>query len=441
MGKAGDFDQATATMARDTPAVPLAVVVRVTGVEPAPDPYRLEIGRCTVGSGATADLVIPASTVSRNHVELSVVPEGVLVRDLGSRNGTFYLGQRIEKMVLGLGGQLNVGQATLSIEADKNSLLDQLRYDGDSYRGIVGVSTQMKRLFAMLTRLEGSLATVLVEGESGVGKEVVAQALHQGSPVSGGPNVVVNCGAISHELVASELFGHVRGSFTGAVDDRIGAFAAAHQGTLFLDEVGELPLDVQPMLLRALESREVRPVGSRNNVPVQVRVVAATNRDLQAEVREGRFREDLYYRLAVVNLQIPPLRERIEDVEPLIQVFAQQYELDDLPAHIVEQLKARQWPGNARELRNAIQVFAALGALPEVSRSKKATLDLALGEAVDLSVNYATQKERILDEFTLHYLRELLAHTKGNQTLAAEIAGLDRSYLGRLLVKHGLKKK
>ena len=277
-------------------------------------------------------------------MELSVVPEGVLVRDLGSHNGTYYLGQRIEKMVLALGGQLELGKATLSIEADTHSLRDQLSYDGESYLGIVGASTAMKRVFAMMTRLEGSLATVLVEGESGVGKEVVAQALHRGSRVADGPIVVVNCGAIPHELVASELFGHVKGSFTGAVKDRVGAFTTADDGTLFLDEIGELPLDLQPMLLRALESREVRPVGSEESIGVNVRVIAATNKDLQAEVREGRFREDLYYRLAVVTLRIPPLRERIEDVEPLAKRFAEQYEIDEFPPHIVEQLKARQRP-------------------------------------------------------------------------------------------------
>ncbi|HVY46521.1 MAG TPA: sigma 54-interacting transcriptional regulator [Minicystis sp.] len=434
------FDDATATLVRSAKAPrPLGARIRVLGASSPRSSYRLDAGSCVVGSAAGCDIVIAEPTVSRQHAELTVVPEGIAVQDLGSRNGTYYLGTRVEKIVLALGGRIEIGAATLAIDADTQAL-EQVEYPDDAYRGIVGVSPAMHRLFGMLGRLEGSLVTVLVEGESGVGKELIARALHEGSSVSTGPLVVVNCGAIPRELVASELFGHKKGAFTGALAARRGAFESADGGTLFLDEIGELPLDVQPMLLRALESGEVRVVGGDQARHVKVRVVAATNRDLEAEVKAGRFREDLYYRLAVVRLRVPPLRERPEDVEPLARLFARASGLADLPGDVVAQLRARAFAGNARELRNAVQAYAALGVLPEASRSKDATLELALTELVDVRRPYAEQKEGLSERFTRVYLQALLAHTGGNQTAAARIAGLDRTYLGKLLSKHGLSK-
>ena len=240
--------------------------------------------------------------------------------------------------------------------------------------------------------------------------------------------------------MASELFGHKKGAFTGAAEARRGAFESADGGTLFLDEIGELPLEEQPMLLRALETGDVRPVGGDQARQVRVRVVAATNRDLEHEVEEGRFREDLYYRLAVVRLDVPPLRDRPEDIEPLARRFGAAAGVASLPDEVVERLRARPFPGNARELRNAVQAYAALGVLPEAKRSKTATLDLALGELVDVARPYASQKDDLVDRFTRLYLAQLLAHTGGNQRVAAEIAGLDRTYLGKLLAKHGVAK-
>ncbi len=429
---------ATATLAHKALPVPLGVVLRVGDVDAPPPPYRLEMGRCTVGSSATADLVVAAPTVSRRHLELALVPEGVAVTDLGSRNGTFYMGQRVHKMVVALGATLKLGSATLKIEPDGAALESDPGYTANAYRGISAESAAMKRLFAKLRKLEGSLATVLVQGESGVGKELVAHALHQGSVVRDGPLVVLNCGAFPGELVGSELFGHKKGAFTGAVEDRDGAFVSADGGTLFLDEIGEMPLEVQPMMLRALEAREVRPIGGREVKKVQVRVVAATNRDLELEVEQGRFREDLYYRLAVIKLTVPSLDERKTDVPLLANRFAEELEVGELPDHVIDQLVARAWPGNVRELRNAIQVYAALGALPETGRSRSATLALALDDMVDVSKPYGTLKEELLEKFTRTYLARLLAHTGGNQSAAARLAGLDRSYLGRLIQKHGL---
>jgi transcriptional regulator with GAF, ATPase, and Fis domain len=292
----------------------------------------------------------------------------------------------------------------------------------------------------MIVRLDGSLVPALVTGESGVGKELVARAIHAGSTVCLQSFVAINCGALPRELVASALFGHRRGAFTGAIDTRRGAFASADGGTLFLDEIGELPLEVQPMLLRALETGEVQPLGDEAPRRVRVRIIAATNRDLDEEVRAGRFREDLYYRLAVVKLQVPPLRDRRDDIEPLAAHFARAFGAPALPPDVVQRLKARPWPGNARELRNVVQAFAVLGALPDEAGSGSGGLEQSLAEIIDLSREYAAQKDELADRFTRVYLQALMAHAGGNQTAAARIAGLDRTYLGRLLVKHGLSK-
>ena len=436
-----DFDQieGTATLVRETQARPLGALIRVLEGRAKPATFRLGQGACVIGAGAGADIVIDEPTVSRQHASFEICAEGVRVTDLGSRNGTFYLGNRVEKITLSLGARLKVGTATIAIDADGESLKSAAVHPEDEYRGIVGPSLVMRKLFALLARLEGSLVTALVTGESGVGKELFAHALHDGSPVSEGPLVVVNCGAIPRDLVASELFGHKRGAFTGAVDSRKGAFASADGGTLFLDEIGELPLDLQPVLLRALETGEVRPVGGEPT-KVRVRVVAATNRDLGEEVKSGRFREDLFYRLAVVRIHVPPLRERLEDIEPLARRFARAMNAKDVPEEIIAALRGRSFPGNVRELRNVVSAWVALGVLPEQERTMGGELERVLADLVEVGRPYADQKEHVAEVFTRVYLQALLAHTNGNQTSAAKLAGLDRSYLGRLLVKHGLSR-
>jgi two-component system, NtrC family, response regulator GlrR len=422
------------------PTRPVTALVRVMAPPDARASFRLVGGSCVVGSGEGADLLIADRTVSRRHAELTLVPEGVLVRDLGSRNGTFYLEQRIESITLGLGASIRIGRAAVALEVDPELWAEPLEWSDEAYRGVIGVSARMRRLFAMLSRLEGSMATVLVEGESGSGKEIVARAIHDGSAVADKALVVINCGALPRELVGSELFGHRRGAFTGATEARRGAFETADGGTLFLDEVGELPLDVQPMLLRALETGEVRRVGSDEPARVKVRIIAATNRDLKADVEAGRFRDDLYYRLSVVRLRLPALRERPEDIEPLALLFAGEVGLAELPKPVREELKSRAWPGNARELRNAVHYFAVFGTLPASEGPGSATLDLALARLVDVERPYAEQKDAIVDRFTRVYLTALIAHTKNNQSAAARLAALDRGYLGKLIAKYGVRR-
>lgn len=394
---------------------------------------RLSKGGCIIGSGAGADLVVDDRSVSRAHVELALVPDGIAVRDLGSRNGTMYLGQRIERAVLEPGAILSLGATRIALEPCTEGA-DDAPYPHDFYRGMIGGSSAARRLFGVLSRLEGLSVNVLVGGESGTGKELVARALHEGSRRSGAL-VCVNCGAIARELITAELFGHKRGAFTGAVETREGAFEAAHSGTLFLDEIAELPLDVQPTLLRALESGEVRAVGSDRVVRVDVRIVAATHKDLEREVAAGRFREDLYFRLAVLKVSVPPLRDRRDDIPALARRFAAEVGLGELPASVNAELVRRPWPGNVRELRNVVQAYAALGALPASNAPVLGEMDPWLAKVIDVRRPYAELKDRLLEEFQRAYLEELLRKVNGNQTAAAKLAGMDRTHLGKLVAR------
>ena len=237
-------------------------------------------------------------------------------------------------------------------------------------REIVSVSAAMQRVLEIADRVAATDASVLISGESGTGKEAIARRIHVRSPRAEGPFVAVNCAAIPGELLESELFGHARGAFTGAVRDRLGRFRQAERGTLFLDEIGEIPLDLQAKLLRALQERTVDVVGGDKPVPVDVRILAATNRDLLERIGEGTFREDLYYRLNVVEIRVPPLRERPEDIPPLVEHFLAELASDrevEVPPTVLDELKRRPWPGNVRELKNACERMVILCRGGEVS--------------------------------------------------------------------------
>lgn len=430
-------DGSTHTLHRRTLALePLPIILRTEAPAP-PGQFRLTEGSCTVGSGSRSDLVIEDATVSRSHAELTLVPEGVLVRDLGSRNGTFYMGQRLDRAVLSPGTKLLLGAAPLVIELDAAHIDHEVTLGGALFRGMTGSSPAMLRLFTTIARLDGSLVPVLIRGESGVGKELVARAIHEGSRVTNGPYVAINCGALSRELVASSLFGHARGAFTGAVSARPGAFAVAHEGTLFLDEIAELPLDVQATLLRALETGEIIPLGQDTARRVRVRVIAATHRDLLDRVRSGQFREDLYFRLAVVTLNVPPLREHREDIPALARSFARQEGAPDLDEDIISELSSRDFPGNVRELRNAVLAFLALGSLGGPTQEPRPAEELG---AIRFDAPYLAQRDALVESFTRKYVTSLLQQTNGNQSEAARIAGLDRTYFGRMLAKLGISR-
>jgi two-component system, NtrC family, nitrogen regulation response regulator GlnG len=421
---------------------PLPALIRVTAGRGQPSPLRLESGTCVIGAGSEADLVIDSETVSRRHAELRLVPEGVRVTDLGSKNGCFYLGQRFQSMSLQPGSRCRLGSVEIEISVDREALSGEPANTVDRYGDICGVSGAMRLLFDQLVRLEGSNVNLVVAGESGTGKELVARAVHEHSALRRGPFVVVNCGALDRQLVRSELFGHQKGAFTGAVRRHVGAFEAANGGSLFLDEIGELPLDVQPVLLRALEQRRITPVGSHDEVPVEVRLIAASHRDLASEVQRGAFREDLFYRVQVVRLLLPPLRERLEDVPVLAQAFARSHGVASLPEEFTRALACHHWPGNVRELRNAVEAYLALGVLPTAPDAGKShDIDLALSRFVNPEQTYAAQKDEILQRFTRAYLERLLEATGGNQSRAARQSGLERSYLGKLLGRLGLRRE
>ena len=429
------LDDRTSTLGLAVPPAPLTAIVRVLNAPSVPASFRLESGCCRVGASRAADIVVSDETVSRLHVELSLSPEGVLLTDLGSRNGCYYLGQRVEKITLALGSSFRIGRTEIAVEADRQTLDRLAPVNLNSYGSLIGVSEAMRRLFAILLRLENSLVSVLIQGESGTGKELCARAIHDHSAVGSGPFVAVNCAAIDRALARSELFGHRKGAFTGASDAHVGAFEAASGGTLLLDEVGELPVDVQPVLLRVLETGALVRVGENTERPVKVRIVAATNRDLSAEVEAGKFRQDLYFRLAVVKLQIAPLRERPEDVEPLVRKLATDLGIGELAPEIVADFRTRPWPGNARELKNALSAFAALGALDGQPAAAAGELEAVLCRWLDQTRPYAEQKDELLKTFQRLYLRALLEYTGGNQSEAARISGLDRSYLSKVLTK------
>jgi two-component system response regulator GlrR len=396
-------------------------------------------GTLRIGSHPEAGLCLVDPTVSRFHVELEARAEGVRVRDLESRNGTFVSGVRITEAILeGDVGVVDVGKTSLRVAAHEQNLG---RPQGAASLGkALGASAAMRQMFGVLERVAPTDSTVVLLGETGTGKEVLAEAIHQASKRKDRKLVVFDCGAVTASLVESELFGHVKGSFTGAVADRLGAFAEADGGTLFLDEIGELPLDLQPKLLRVLESGTVKRLGEDRPRRVDVRIIAATHRDLEAEVQEKRFRGDLYFRLAVVQVRVPPLRERIEDLPLLAHHFVRAMGRGDyqLSPALLERLAAYHWPGNVRELRNVIERALAGGDVAALPDSKLGRGSRGPAQAIT-DLPFKEAKEKLVESFTKDYLSALLKQCGGNVSQAARTAGINRNYVQRLCVKYGLK--
>ncbi|HEU4733624.1 MAG TPA: sigma 54-interacting transcriptional regulator [Kofleriaceae bacterium] len=417
--------------------------------------HALEDGTTMVGTHADNDVVLSDATVSRYHLELRVRRDGIEVRDLDTTNGTKHGGVRIGQVILVGPARLRLGKHTeMDVEPlDQGVVLDD--WAGDRFGDVLGATQPMRRLFALLAKAASTEATILLQGETGTGKEAIAEAVHHMSRRAQGPFVVVDCGAIPHELIGSELFGHARGSFTGAASDKRGLIEAANRGTLFLDEIGELALDLQPQLLRVLDRRQVRRVGETHANDVDIRVMAATHRDLRAMVRAGQFREDLYYRLAVVAAQVPPLRERKADIPALATWFAERMGRGAfaLSPSLLELLERHDWPGNVRELRNVVERALSLGdaALadlgsagrpavgvePEPPARRPGTSGVPAGDVLDLPFKEA--KAALVESFERDYLTALLARHRGNISRAASEAGIDRNYIHRLVKKYGLE--
>jgi len=401
---------------------------------------QLAHGLVRIGSAETNDVIVKDSKVSRAHAEVDVLPTGLRVRDLRSKNGTFFQGSRVGTVELPVAGALlTVGSSEIAFQPDDEAipLLPSLR---EQCGRLVGRSAVMRDLFGQIERVARSGATVLLHGETGTGKELVAEALHAESTRCNGPFVVVDCAAIPRELIESELFGHVRGAFTGAVGDRRGAFERAHGGTIFLDEIGELALDLQPKLLRVLEASTVKPVGGDKTQKVDVRVIAASLRDLRLEGREKRFREDLYFRLAVVSLTLPPLREHREDIPSLVDHFLRDLGSAPLAGDGLALLASHPWPGNVRQLRNVIERAVALaGGGPPVIYPEDPELPTAQNRPSNLfALPYKVAKDELLAQFTREYLEALLERNAGNVSAAARDAKIDRNWIVALARRHGV---
>jgi DNA-binding NtrC family response regulator len=405
--------------------------------------------QATVGRHPTNDLVLRDARVSSVHAELSPRSAGrALLRDAGSTNGIWLGRERVLEIEIAPGAVVRMGDTTLELVADQRTQAAPVEAP-PSFGNLVGSTREMRELFSVLERIAPKPLSVLVQGETGTGKEEVARAVHAKSPRSNGPFAVLDATTIPAALAESVLFGHERGAFTGADNRYQGAFERAHGGTLFLDEIGELPLSLQPKLLRVLERRELTRVGGKDVVPVDVRVIAATHRDLRLEIEAGRFREDLYFRLAQVRVALPPLRGRIEDIPELVHHFLRQtaepangaVTIDD---QALAELGQRPFPGNVRELRNILVRAAAL-----CEGSCIRSRDIA-GEGygfrgsdaerspLDLAGTFAHAKQRAVERFERAYLETLVRRCGGNLSRASREADIARNHLRDLLKKRGL---
>lgn len=402
---------------------------------------KVRRGVVRVGSAPDNDLILADPAVSRRHLEIRLRSDQILVNDLGSTNGTQVDGVSVLKAFLTPAALVRIGDTVIRVSTANEPVIVPLS-SRESFGSMIGQSIAMREVFAIMERVAPTEATVLVEGETGTGKELAAEAIHGASLRADGPFIPLDCGAIAASLMESEIFGHVKGAFTGAISDRKGAFEEAHGGTLFLDEIGELPLDLQPKLLRVLEKREIKRIGSSQIRPVSVRVIAATNRDLAAEVNLGNFREDLYYRIAVCRVVLPPLRSRSEDISMLIHHFLDRIAPDagGPSDELVEALSLQSWPGNVRELRNAIERAVAMAGVADDSTSHHKLDDAGLRETMRsfFALPYKEGYERWTGLFERGYLEYILHQSGGSVSGAAKIAGVNRRFLQRLMKRHGM---
>jgi transcriptional regulator with PAS, ATPase and Fis domain len=394
-----------------------------------------------IGTASDNDIVLTDDTVSRRHAEFEPTPLGMRVRDVESTNGIVIGGIRIRDAFIPGDFQVALGESWISAQW-LGETVDKEQVPGDRFGDALGRSARMRELFADLERIANTDVTLLLEGETGTGKDLIAESIHGSSQRAGGPFVVFDCGAVAPTVIESELFGHERGAFTGAHSTHVGVFEQAEGGTLFMDEIGELPLDLQPKLLRVLEKREIRRIGGRQTIPIDARIVAATNRNLRASVQRREFRQDLYFRLAAAHVTVPPLRDRMEDLELLVEFFLAQQTpqrtLADVPEHVWEMFRAHRWPGNVRELRNAVQRLAVT---PDRLLHDAATGTPAVtptwtrGEAV---VPLRIARRQAGDDFERAYLEHVLEKTGGNVTRAAALAEVSRQMMQKLMRKHGM---
>ncbi len=436
MSDASDFDDAATAIRAENQYVGGPNAAFELAVVEGPDAgARAEISAAQpsavlVGQGPACALRLTDRHASRRHASFEISGARVRLRDLGSTNGTFVENINVVEAFVSPGETVRIGSTTLRLERRLTEASPPPEATG--FGRFIGSSPALRRLYPLVTRLARSPIPIVIEGETGTGKEVLSEAIHENSARAKGPYVVFDCTAVPPNLVESELFGHEKGAFTGAVGPRRGVFELAHGGTLLIDEIGDLDLALQPKLLRALESSEIRRIGSEQSLKVDVRIIAATRRDLDHEVQEGRFRDDLFYRLAVGRIALPPLREREGDVRVLATHFWRELGASGAPpAAALARWEADSWPGNVRALRNAIARYFAVGEL---------TMDAGVAESApgqDYDVIEAMIRERaplplgrlrVVAEYERRYIESVLAEHGGNVTLAAGASGVGRRY-------------
>jgi len=402
----------------------------------------------TIGSGPNNDLVLQDSTVSRRHCEIKLVPEGYMVSDLGSTNGTVIQGVKVTEAFLSQSTDIQLGKTKLVFCPLKEAMAYTLSQN-ESFGALLGKSIPMRRVFHIAETYAPTDATILIEGETGTGKEVLAEEIHKHSARKDKPFVVIDCAAMAKELIESELFGHTKGAFTGANVDRVGAFEYADGGTVFLDEIGDLSPELQPKLLRVLEKKEIRKVGTNKLKNIDVRIISATNRKLEAEVNAGRFREDLYFRLSVVHIDLAPLRNRKDDLPQLTKRFLKEFIGNDAMDQVadfdktMESFKNHDWPGNVRELRNLIEIAAYNNQRPINLTSYLYLGRMKTSEEGESDGNadakpFKVAKGDIVEKFERDYIAALLKRNEFNVSKAAREAGIERAYLQRLIKKYDI---
>ncbi|MBF0491330.1 MAG: sigma 54-interacting transcriptional regulator [Deltaproteobacteria bacterium] len=418
---------------------------------------KMDLGRkpIRIGKKEDNDFILTDNTVSRHHLQIEQKSDSFLLKDLDSTNGTTINGMRVKEAYLSPGDMIALGNTKIEFQAFDEKV--QMEPSPRTSLGeMVGKSKKMRQIFGLCEKIAPTLATVIIEGETGTGKELVARAIHDYSLRKDKPFIVFDCSAVAPNLIESELFGHMKGSFTGAIKDRKGAFECANGGTIFLDEIGELALDLQPKLLRALEQREVRRVGSSEPIKVDVRLISATNRSLKDEVETKRFRQDLYYRLSVVKVNLPPLRERSEDIPLILEKFLAHGRYNRLPDgslkvtrvedDAIKNLQRYQWPGNVRELTNILERTISLvdgnsidaQHLSNVFQEIEFNVEPTERMRIDTSLPFKEAKQKIVENFEKDYLVDLIKRNSFNVSRASREAQIDRKHLKNLLKKYDI---